>query len=56
MLRRILAIGTILIGASLAWLILAATLTERTNESDQDQRAALGTLWGSDQTQLPPEF
>jgi hypothetical protein len=56
MLRRLLAIGTILLGASLAWLVLAATLTARTNESDEDQRAALGTLWGSDQRQLPPNF
>ena len=56
MLRRLLAIGAILIGASIAWLILAATLTVRTNDSDTDQRAALGTLWGTNQTQLPPNF
>jgi hypothetical protein len=56
MLRRILAIGAILLGASCAWGILAGTLTQRTTDSDTDQRAALGTLWGTDQTQSVPCF
>jgi hypothetical protein len=56
MLRKLIAIGIIWAGASCAWLILASTLTQRTSDSDTDQRAALGTLGGSPQTQTIPDF
>ena len=56
MLRKLIAIGVIWAGASIAWLVLAGTLTQRTTDSDTEQRAALGTLGGSPQTQLVPQF
>jgi hypothetical protein len=55
MLKRLIAIVFIFGSASLAWMILGATLVQRTNDSDTSQRAKLGALWGSAQTQSAPQ-
>lgn len=56
MLLRIVAIGFILVGAAIAWEILAATLQIRTNQATSSAQADLGTLWGPPQVQVAPEF
>ncbi len=56
MVLRIVALLVILIGASIAWGILGTTLFVRTQQSDQAQRASLGSLWGPEQTQQAPVF
>ena len=56
MVLRITALIVILIGASIAWGILETTLFVRTQQSDETQRAALGSLWGPEQTQQAPVF
>jgi len=53
---RLIGIFIIVFGASCAWTILGETLVTRTSDSDTEQRAALGGLWGSEQTQLPAKF
>jgi hypothetical protein len=55
MLKRLIAIVFIFGSASVAWMILGATLVQRTNDSDTSQRAKLGALWGSAQTQSAPQ-
>ncbi|MGC9992877.1 MAG: inner membrane CreD family protein [Candidatus Cybelea sp.] len=55
MLKRLIAIIFIFGSASVAWMILGATLVQRTNDSDSSQRDKLGALWGSAQTQLAPQ-
>lgn len=54
--KRLIGIVLIVLGASCAWFILGATLVTRTADSDAAQLAALGGLWGSEQTQLPAQF
>jgi hypothetical protein len=53
-LKRLVAIGVIFCGAGLAWMILGATLAQRTIDSDSSQQAQLGTQWGGAQTQKAP--
>ncbi len=55
MLKRLIAIIFIFGSASVAWMILGATLVQRTNDSDSSQRDKLGALWGSAQTQSAPQ-
>jgi hypothetical protein len=55
MLKRLIAIIFIFGSASVAWMILGATLVQRTNDSDSSQHEKLGALWGSAQTQSAPE-
>lgn len=55
MLKNIVALAVIFCGASLAWLILGATLAERTQSSDDTQRAKLESQWGTPQTQAAPQ-
>ncbi len=55
MLKRLIAIIFIFCSASVAWMILGATLVQRTSDSGSSQREKLSTLWGSDQTQLAPQ-
>jgi hypothetical protein len=55
MLKRLIAILFIFVSASIAWMILGATLVQRTNDSDSSQHERLGSLWGSAQTQSAPD-
>jgi Inner membrane protein CreD len=53
-LKNLAAIAVIFCGASVAWMILGATLAQRTIESDTAQQAQLSTQWGGVQTQKAP--
>jgi hypothetical protein len=53
-LKNLGAIAVIFCGASLAWLILGATLANRTMDSDSSQQAQLSAQWGNTQTQKAP--
>jgi hypothetical protein len=55
MLKRLIAIIFIFCSASVAWMILGATLVQRTSDSGSSQREKLTALWGSDQTQSAPQ-
>jgi hypothetical protein len=54
-LRRLIAIAFIFGCAAVAWMILGATLVQRTSESDNTQRDKLTSQWGSAQTQMAPQ-
>ncbi|MGA8534242.1 MAG: inner membrane CreD family protein [Candidatus Tumulicola sp.] len=53
-LKRLVAIAVIFAGAGIAWMILGATLVQRTAESDSSQSQKLTSQWGSSQTQAAP--
>jgi len=55
MLKRLIAITFIFCSASIAWMILGATLVARTADSDSRQREKLTAQWGSPQAQLAPQ-
>jgi inner membrane protein involved in colicin E2 resistance len=55
MLRRLIAITFIFCSTSVAWMILGATLVQRTASSDESQRQKLTAQWGSSQTQMAPQ-
>lgn len=54
MVKRLIAITFIFCSASIAWMILGATLVQRTSDSDSTQREKLTAQWGSEQTQPAP--
>ena len=47
MLKRLIAIVFIFCSASFAWMILGATLVQRTVDSDAGQHAKLRAQWGN---------
>ncbi len=55
MLKRLIAIVFIFGSAGVAWMILGATLVQRTGASDQSQRDKLTAQWGSAQSQMAPQ-
>jgi hypothetical protein len=55
MLKRLIAIAVVFIGASIAWLILGGTLAQRTDESYAGQRDRLRAQWGAAQVQTAPQ-
>lgn len=54
MIKRIAAIAFIFICTSIAWMILATTLTYRTHDSDEQLQGRVGSTWGTSQEQAPP--
>ena len=54
MLKRIAAITFIFVCASVAWVILGATIFSRTYSSDEVLEGRVASLWGAPQTQTPP--
>ena len=54
MLLRILAITLIFVCASVAWLILGATIEHRTFQYDGMLRSGVASIWGTPQEQVPP--
>ncbi|MBZ5592246.1 MAG: inner membrane CreD family protein [Acidobacteriia bacterium] len=54
MLKRIIAITFILACTSIAWFILAGSITSRTNESDAKLKPGVASIWGAAQEQRPP--
>ncbi len=55
MLKRLVAIAFIFAASGVAWMILGATLVQRTSDSDSSQRAKLTAQWGREQTQTAPQ-
>lgn len=54
MTKRILAIAFIFICTSVAWVVLGATIFNRTESSDQRLRGRVGSTWGTSQAQQAP--
>ncbi|MDH4225222.1 MAG: hypothetical protein OEW12_06210 [Deltaproteobacteria bacterium] len=55
MVSRIVAIGVIFVGVSIAWMILSATVFYRTYDQDTELKKEVASLWGSEQTQKAPK-
>jgi hypothetical protein len=55
MIARITAIVFIFICTALAWGILGATVTTRTQNQDANLKGAVGQLWGTPQRQFAPQ-
>ncbi|HEY6090061.1 MAG TPA: hypothetical protein VD771_09750, partial [Gemmatimonadaceae bacterium] len=54
MTRRIIAIAFIFACTTVAWLVLGATIFNRTRGSDQHLRGRVGSTWGTTQAQQAP--
>ena len=54
MIQRIVAIGIIYIGITVAWMILGATVQFRTETQDDKLKSAVSSLWGVPQRQQAP--
>lgn len=54
MIRRLVAIGCIFLGASLAWTLLGSAIHSRTHSSDATLRTKVQGSWGAPQVQPPP--
>jgi hypothetical protein len=54
MVRRLLAIGFIFAGTTVAWMILGATIFSRTYDMEGPSRARVESSWGTAQSQSPP--
>jgi inner membrane protein involved in colicin E2 resistance len=52
--RRIAAISFIFFCTTIAWMILAATLSSRTNSSNEHLEGRVASTWGTAQEQSPP--
>jgi hypothetical protein len=56
MLKHLVGVTVILIGATIAWFILGGTIAVRTQASDSAQRDQLAAQWGSEHAQVAPTF
>ena len=56
MIQRIVAIGIIYLGITVAWLILGAAVQFRTETQDDKLKSAVSQLWGVPQTQQAPQI
>ncbi|HEY0382649.1 MAG TPA: inner membrane CreD family protein [Candidatus Elarobacter sp.] len=56
MLKHLAGVALVVIGATVAWFILGATIAVRTQGSDSPQRDQLAAQWGSEQSQAAPCF
>jgi inner membrane protein involved in colicin E2 resistance len=54
MVKRIIAIAFIFVGASVAWAILGATIFQRTYDSDASASGRVASIWGAPHAQAPP--
>jgi inner membrane protein involved in colicin E2 resistance len=54
MIKRIIAIAFIFVCASVAWLILGATVFSRTYSSGFESNSSVQSTWGAAQNQAPP--
>lgn len=55
MLLRMIAVGLIWFGCSIAWLVLGGTVTSRTSEQQHGLGNAVGGLYGSELVQSAPQ-
>jgi len=51
--KRVSAIFAIFVFTTIAWMILGATIFQRTNEQDVSLRSRVSTSWGTPQSQSP---
>ena len=56
MLKHLAGVAVILVGATIAWFVLGATIAVRTQGSDTVQRDQLAAQWGSEHVQSAPKF
>ena len=56
MLKHLAGVTLVLVGATIAWFVLGATIAVRTQGSDSAQRDQLAAEWGSEQRQTAPCF
>ena len=54
MVKRIVAIGFIFVCSALAWLVLAASISSRTNNANDKLRPGVASTWGAAQEQSQP--
>jgi len=54
LIRQIAALVFIFICTTIAWMILGATITSRTNSSNQQLEGHVASTWGTPQEQSPP--
>ena len=54
MIKRLIAIGFIFGGVSVAWMVLAGATYTRTHAADASLKSRVTQLWGAPQAQLPP--
>ncbi|MBV9957651.1 MAG: inner membrane CreD family protein [Acidobacteria bacterium] len=54
MVKRIIAIAFIFVGATVAWAILGATIFQRTYSSDASASDRVASIWGAPHAQSPP--
>jgi Inner membrane protein CreD len=54
LIKRIAAIAFIFFCTSIAWMILAGTITSRTGDSSEQLQGRVASTWGTPQEQLPP--
>jgi len=54
LIRQIVALVFIFICTTIAWMILAATITSRTDSSNQQLQGHVASTWGTPQEQSPP--
>lgn len=54
MVKRIIAIGLIFVGTSIAWMILGATIWSRTDQLGSVLKNKVASTWGTPQVQSPP--
>src|SRR5437764_4739164 len=54
MIKRIAAIIFIFLCTALAWIVLGATIFQRTYDSSSSSESRVASTWGSPQNQLPP--
>ena len=54
MIRQIAALVFIFICTTIAWMILGATLSARTNSSNEQLQGRVASTWGTPQEQSPP--
>jgi inner membrane protein involved in colicin E2 resistance len=54
MVKRIAAIGFILVCTSIAWAVLGSTIFYRTYSSDEQLKGRVSSSWGTAQEQTPP--
>jgi len=52
--KRVLALVVIFIFATIAWMILGATIFQRTYDQDSSLHSRVSSTWGSAQVQSPP--
>ena len=54
MVKRFMAMLAVWFCVAVAWMVLAGTVSVRTQETDSALRGKVGKLWGNPQTQSPP--